>query len=213
MAYDSEYENHKSYYGQGHDEYNFPVDIMDASSDLLDLIKQSKECEEGIENGAVLLITEKQYIMAYNRGMGNGPHDATIARLYADITDQAELGFLSIMKYCHKAEDTLIHARIYSEKETKMSQVNKIFSFSGKREKKITQKEFNSFMDFYNEYAWAIKRENFKVSFAGKTMTIDDIKMLLESMIDRDFELSSIFTDNEIIVGNETNVEDKNITR
>lgn len=213
MAYNSEYENHKSFYGQGHDEYNFPVDIMDDSSDLLDLIKQAKDCEEGIENGAVLLITEKQYIMAFNRGMGNGPHDATLARVYADITDQAELGFLSIMKYCHKAEETLIHARIYAEKETKMSSVNKILSFSFNREKKISLKEYNSFMDFYNEYAWAIKRENFNVSFAGKTMSIDDIKTLLESMIDKNFELSSIFTDNETIIGIETNIEEKGISK
>ena len=204
---------HKSFYGSGQDEYNFPVDVMKDSSDLLDLIKQAKDCEEGIENGAVLLITEKQYIMAYNRGMGNGPHDSTIARIYADLTDQAKLGFVTIMKYCHKAEEKLIHARFYAEKETKMSPVSKILSFSFNREKKISQKEFNSFMDFYNEYAWAIKRENFKVSFAGKTMTIDDIKILLESMIDNEFVLSSIFTDEEVIIGTPTNAQEQKIGR
>ena len=209
----TEYLNHKTFYGQGHDEYNFPVDIMEDSSDLLDLLKQSKDCEEGIENGAVLLITEKQYIMAFNRGMGNGPHDSTIARIFSDITDQKELGFVTIMLYCHKAEASLIHARIYAEKETKMSPVSKILAFSFNREKKISQKEFNSFMDFYNEYAWVIKRENFKVSFAGKSMTIDDIKELLESMIDKDFELSSVFTDNETIIGNPTNVEEQIVGR
>lgn len=209
----SEFINHKSFFGQGHDEYNFPIDVMKDSSDLLDLIKQAKEYEEGIENGAVLLITEKQYIMAFNRGMGNGPHNATIARAYADITDQSELGFFTVMKYCHKAEETLIHARIFAEKETQLSKVSKILSFSFNREKKISRKEYNSFLDFYNEYAWVFKRENFKTSFAGKTMTLDEIKILLESMIDEEFELSSIFTDNEIIIGQETNIEEKNITK
>ena len=42
-------------------------------------------------------------------------------------------------------------------------------------------------------------------------MTIDDIKVLLESMIDKDFELSSIFTDNEIVIGTPTNVEEKEV--
>ena len=210
----TDYINRKTFFGRGHDEYNFPIDIMKDSSDLLDLIKQSKECEEGIENGAVLILTEKQYIVAYNRGMGRGPHDATIARVYADITDKKELGFFTVMQYCHKAEEKLLHARIYSEKETKMSKVVNIISFSFNRDGlKITPKEFKSFMDFYNEYAWVIKRDNFKVSFRGKTMSIDDVKTILESMIDENYDLYQIFTNEENIIGIKTNIEEKGITK
>ncbi len=209
----SEYINHSTFYGIGHDEYNFAIDIMNDSSDLLDLIKQSKDCEEGIENGAVLLITEKQYIMAYNRGMGRGPHDATLARVFADITDNKELGFATIMKYCHKAEAAVLHARIYSEKETKMSKISNIISFSFNRERRISQEEFNSFMEFYNEYAWVIKREGFKVSLMGKTMTIDDVKFFLESMIDKDFHMLPLFDGEETIIGVETNKTDNKIIR
>lgn len=211
---DTSFDNHKTFFGRGHDEYNFPIDVMKDSSDLLDLIKQAKECEEGIENGAVLLLTEKQYIMAFNRGMGRGPHDATLARVYADITDKKELGFFTIMQYCRKAEEKLLHARIYSEKETKASKIDNIISFSFNRDGlKITPKEFNSFMDFYNEYAWVIKRDNFKVSYRGKTMSIDDIKTILESRIDDSYDLYSIFTPDENIIGTRTNEEEKGITK
>ena len=208
MSIDNDYLNHRTYYGRGQSEYNFPVDVMKDSSDMLDLIKQAGDCEEGMENGAVLLITEKQYIMAFNRGRGRGPHDATIARVYADITDQKELGFLTIVLYCHKAEDSLIHARIFSEKANKRSKPRNIISFSFNRERKISQKEFNSFMDFYNEYAWVIKRENFQVSLMGKTMpSIDSVKEILESMIDKDFSLDGIMPEDEQIIGFETNKE------
>lgn len=207
MANDN-YMVHKSFYGSGHDEYNFPLDIMKDSGDLLQLIKQGSRCEEGMENGAILLITEKQYIMSYNRGMGNGPHDSTIARAYANITDNKELNFWTVKQYCHKAEEKLLHARFYAEKDLSYTKVSKILSFSFNREKRISQKEFNSFMDFYNEYAWVIERENFKVSLMGKTMTIENVKEVLESMIDPNFELSSVFTNNEIIIGIETNKEE-----
>ena len=63
-------------------------------------------------------------------------------------------------------------------------------------------------MEFYNEYAWVIERENFKVSLMGKSMTIENVKEVLESMIDPNFELSSVFTNNETIIGIETNKED-----
>ena len=190
---------HQSHYGRGYDEYNFQVDIMKDSGDLLDLIKQSKDCEEGIENGAVVVFTEKQYIPAFNRGMGSGPHDATLARLYSLLTDKKELGFFTVMHYCHKLEEKLIHARIYSEKETKMSKVNNIISFSFNREKKISEKEYESFLAFYNEYAWLIKRENFKVSLMGRDKTIDEVKEYFESIIDYDFNLKEIFEENDII--------------
>ena len=201
----SEYENHRTFFGRGHDEYNFEVDLMKDSSDLLYLIDQAKDCEEEMENGAVLLITDKQYIMAYNRGRGRGPHDATIARIFADITDKKTLGFLTIMLYCHKAEASVLHARIYSEKETKMSKISNIISFSFNREKIISQEEFNSFMDFYNEYAWVIKREKFKVSLMGKSMTIEDVKDVLESMIDKNFCMPPLFDGEETIFVIETN--------
>lgn len=197
--YNYDYLNHQAHYGRGYDEYNFDIDIMNDSGDLINLIKQAKDCEEGIENGAVVVFTEKQYITAFNRGMGNGPHNATFARIYSLLTDKKELGFFSVMQYCHKLEDTLIHARIYSEKETRMSKVNNIISFSFNRDKKISQKEYESFLAFYNEYAWLIKRENFKVSLMGRDRTIDEIKDYFESIVDYDFNLSSIFEENDII--------------
>ena len=207
MAND-DYMVHKSFYGSGHDEYNFPLDIMKDSSDILQLVRQAKKCDSEEENGAVLLITENQYIMSYNRGMGRGPHDSTLARIYADITDQKELNFYTIKKYCRMAEQSLIHARVYSEKDT--VKVKNILSFSFNREHKISPLEYDSFLNFYNEYAWVFKREKFDVSFAGKTMSIDDIKLLLESMVDYDFSLPSEFSENETIIGEPTNKKEIN---
>ncbi len=209
----TEFLNHKTFYGQGYDEYNFEINVMKDSSDLLRLVQQSDECEEEMQNGAVLLITEKQYIMAFNRGDGNGPHDAALARLFTAITDHTKLGYFTIMHYCHKAEGAMLHAKIYSERESKYSGVSKIFSFSFNREKKISQEEFNSFMEFYNEYAWAIKREKFKVSLMGRSMSIDDVKDVLESMVDKDFHMPPLFDGEETIIGVETNKEESKMTK
>ena len=212
---DEEYVNHKTYYGSGYDEYNFPIETMNDSNDMLILIDQARECEQGITNGAVLLITEKQYILAFNRGRGRGAHDSAIARIFSDITDQVELGYKTVGDYRRKAESILLHAKIFCEKQDKTSKVSNIISFSfnrGKEEdkRKITQKEFNSFMAFYDEYAWIFRRGGFKVSLMGKSLpSIDNVKEVLESMIDNSCSLPEEFTNTEKIIGCETNKADE----
>ena len=209
----NEFENHKTFYGTGKDEYNFDIHVMEDSGNLIKLVEQSKECDGEIQNGAVLVITEKQYIMAYNYGDGYGPHDAALARVFSAITDQKELNYCTVMHYCHKAEGAVLHARVYAERTDKYSDISKIFAFSFNRERKISQEEFNSFMDFYNEYSWAIKREKFKVSLMGKTMEIENVKDVLESMVDKDFHMPALFDGEETIIGVETNKEDNKMKR
>ena len=212
--YNEDYLNHNAYYGRGSDDYNFPVEVMKDSSDLLGLIKQGNRIEEGIPNGASLIITEKQYVMAFNKGRGIGRHDSTLARIYADITDQATLGYVTIELYRRSAEKELLHARIFCQKEEETRNIYKIITFSFNREKKISQKEFNSFMDFYNEYAWVFQREKFQVYLMGKTMpSIESVKDVLESMIDKDFSLPESFTSKERIIGVETNKNDNLISK
>lgn len=209
----SEFENHKTFYGSGSDEYNFDIHVMEDSGKLIKLVEQSKECDGEIQNGAVLVITEKQYIMAYNYGDGYGPHDAALARVFSAITDQKELNYFTVMHYCHKAEKVVLHARVYAERTSKYSDISKIFAFSFNRERKISQEEFNSFMDFYNEYAWAIKREKFKVSLMGKSMEIDDVKNVLESMVDPNFHMPPLCDGEETLIGVETNKEENKIIK
>ncbi len=205
MTRNLDYLVHTTFFGKGSSEYNFEIDVMKDSSDLLILIAQAKECYDGISNGAVLLVTEKQYIMAFNRGMGRGAHDSTFARLYADLTDKAELSLMNVKKYCMKAEEKFLLAKFYSEKETEFSPVVNIVSFSFyRKERVISEKEFASFMEFYDEYAWAIKKYGFKVSFCGIDMTLEEVKERLESMVDKNFYLSSVFPDEEPIIGTPT---------
>lgn len=206
---EEEYLAYKSRYGQN--EYNFPLELMKDASDLLTFVANGNDTNGDYANGAVLVVTENQYILSFNRGMGQGPHDSTFARIASLMSDQKELSFFNAKSYCLKLEKYFIHARFYSEKESERSPLKNILSISFNRGDKITEKEYNSFMEFLKEYEFVLKRYNFDTSFKGKTMPLEVVKEKLKTMIDPTLELDINEFKDEKIIGFKTNDENKNM--
>lgn len=201
---DEEYLVYKSRYGQK--EYDFDLDIMKDSDDLLKFISNGNKTLGDIANGAVLVIMEKEYILSFNRGMGQGRHDLTFAKISSKLSDDKELNFSNARGYCKKLENTFLHARLFSEKESRQSPLKNIISFSLNRDY-ITEKEYNTFIEFCNEYEFIIKKYNFDVSLKGKTMSFDLLKEKLKSMINYDLKVNYEDFVEERVKGNKTNEE------
>lgn len=199
-----EYLSYKSRYGQN--EYDFDLDIMKDSGDLLTFISNGNKTLGDIANGAVLVITEKEYILCFNRGMGQGRHDLTLARISSVLSDNKQLNLSNAKAYCKKIENTFLHARLFSEKDSRQSPLKNIISFSFNRDF-ITEKEYNSFIEFCNEYEIFIKKYNFDVSFKGKTMSFDLLKERLKSMINYNLKVNYEGFLEEKIIGIKTNEE------
>ena len=98
----------------------------------------------------------------------------------------------------------MLTAKIFSEREAYNKPLKNMIVFSFNRGDKISKAEFDSFMNFYNEYAWVISLENFEVWFGGKKISLEQVMLLLENMIDPNLDLSEIMPKNEKIIGNPT---------
>jgi len=204
---DSEYLSYKSRYGQN--EYDFNIDLMKDAGDLLTFISNGNKTLGEISNGAILVITGKEYILSYNRGMGQGRHDLTFAKISSMLSDNKNLNFSNASNYCKKLEKTFIHARLFSEKESKSTPLKNIISFSLKRDF-ISEKEYNLFLEFCSEYEYILKKYNFDVSFKGKTMSFDLLKEKLKNMINYDLEVDYGDFLIEKTIGNKVIVENTN---
>ncbi len=192
----------KSHYGDGEDAYNFKLELLDGARNLMSLIHHVSSLAESIEYGVTLVITDKQVILTFNENMGQGSHNAALARVYADMTDQAKLSYYDAVKYRKALENNFLNARIYVEKYKATESPTKIVAFDFDRPgRKLTPREFQGFMMFYDEYAELLKRENFDVSLMGKTMSLDQAKIILESLVDPDLDISNLLPCEERIIG------------
>jgi hypothetical protein len=111
----------KSFYGGG---ANFDLTDLIKYFSFTNLIERSKrndkENEEmgtNLENGAVLVITDKQYVLTYNQGFGASAHNPAFARVYKEIHGG---GIIEDFKEMHtlngKCKKQFIFARIVFEK-------------------------------------------------------------------------------------------------
>ena len=64
--------------------YDFDLKSLIQDFSFSDLVISSRRNNE--DNGAFLFVTQKQYIVGYNSGYGNGSHRAIKARIIKDIT-------------------------------------------------------------------------------------------------------------------------------
>ena len=149
----------KNYAG---DPYNFDLrEMMDAFS-FEDLCSNAPINEE---NGAVLLITGKQYILSYNAGCGLGPHGACMARIMKDIhgggrLDQKSSQMLAFQGDCklngrilfERGQDEFSH-RIFYQGFIHFD-LTKIMKY----EHGFSQDEYDMFMEFYEDHNDEIAR-------------------------------------------------------
>ena len=198
------------YYSKGHeDSYNYKLNMVNGAKDLLRIIHFVKTLPESVCYGSAVVVTDKQLIFAYNSNNGSGSHNAALARICADITDQVQLNYIGVTKHCKALEQRFLNGKVYVEKYEASSPVSKIISFSFDREnKRITPSEFEGFRMFYDEYAELLKQERFDISLMGKQMTIDAVKATLESMIDPELDLSDILPVEERIIGQKIDMKE-----
>lgn len=174
------------------------ITIMQGYRDFEKFAEQEKYTDENNENGAVLVITEKQYILALNGGMGQGGHFPALAQIKAMLKNE-NLNYDNRTMIMNQSQlrDKYCWGRIMAEQGDRTLGINLP---SGRQT--ISPAEYASFMAFYEEYAYTINAYNFKVAFGHNTMTIDDLQRILEQMID--YNMAPISPDDEVIIGTPT---------
>ena len=178
---------------------NYDLEIMHDSNDFINYVKQGLKMNGyQLENGAVLVITEKQYILSYNLGKGQKGHNSTLSRIHAKLNGiDSDYKLREELQFQTELSKKFLHARIYADMTSDYSIYRHII-FTLKREK-ISEAEFKVFMEFYNNYAAIIKKYNFRVGFNKMELTIDELKDYLETIID--YSLENISSEDEIIIG------------
>ena len=166
----------RSYYNAKGD-YNYDImSLINENFDFYDFIKNGKNTLL-TDNGAFLVISNNQYVLGYNRGMGTGGHDLAFARAFSEINggvlnydsngnavykSNGKLNFSNVNLNCRACESKYITARIFYEYACDNQVGTPIFSGGiyfdlASHGYKITQEQFHVFEQFYNDYNRDIK--------------------------------------------------------
>ena len=142
--------------------------------------------------GGSLLITSRQIILAANGGDGRGTHWQTFAPIMSELYS-IELNNINNYNELKKTDgyEDMIYARIVNDKS------GCYIGFSIKDNLKISENEFNMFMQFYNKYNKKIEELSKKIGIPlvqfYNTQTdeecysnnLDEVKEYLRSRIDK----------------------------
>ena len=160
----------KSYFSTRED-YNYDlIPLINENFDFDIFIKNGRENVVG-DNGGFLVITDNQYVLGYNRGMGTGGHMLAFARVFSEInggTYQRDIdGNLSFIRSGKiNKKNVIVNSRLCSSNNLTASIIYEpvmiddngypiyygyIF-FHLADVGKITLKQFNIFEKFYNDY-------------------------------------------------------------
>lgn len=189
--------------------------------DLLPLIKDFSfydfcASSRSDEHGGFVVITNKQYIVGYNRGFGEGSHMASFARVMKDIHGGGEISERDAVMLDLSLEKEAIVARIVYEKyEDDIShEVNEqgyIHFIMGnyRINKLITLSQYQQFLKFYDKYneelKYVCRRFNFTISYYNydenglghhhESYSLDAVKEYMSKHLTDDF-----LVDDEIIL-------------
>lgn len=193
------------------DKINFDIHKMIDSFDWYDFMsrgahKTSYGIASGEEcsNASLLLITNKQYILSYTEGYGQGVHYDAAARIIKDLHGGGYLTKKEAMQ-SHGCLHNYIWARIIFE--------NGIGAISFMDLANLNSKNYELFCCFYNDYNETIKvlcnRYNFVVRFtyrdenkkliAIESKSLDELLLFLQNHLQKDIEV--IDDKEEIIIG------------
>ena len=208
--------------------YNYNLYELINNFSFFDFCYEAKELENPMidDHGAILVITDKQYILGYNALFGTGNHLGSEARIYKElhgggnITDRKEAEYLGNL-----CKDNYIIARIVyeacGENENRRPLFDGYIHFYLHRNgvnKSVSPGMYKSFMNFYNEYNEEISFLCRKFSFHvcceflvnGRekhifSYNLDDVYKYLTSIIDENVTCD----DSELIIGVPNNVKNK----
>lgn len=197
---------------------NFNYDLYSLINDFsfYDLIEKTKNSNSNLEDyGAVIVITNKQYIIGYTAGFGEGTHNSAFARIMKEIIGGGEISNLSDAQVlCEKCKKQYLTARIYYSRM--ITNYGADDSFSGYIEFDLTNsivspEKFEMFKLFYDKYnsellSLSLKRNKFNVIYYYKendrvikneTNSLDSLYLYLENHLTNNNDYSF----DEVIVG------------
>ena len=159
-------------------------------------------------NGAVLLITNKQYVLSYTEGYGQGVHYYTLYRIIKDLHGGGDMT-LEESKKLHILIHNYIWARIIFENGSGYINFTDLNNLNAEN-----YQVFCAFYDDYNETIKAIcNKYDFVVRFTyrdedGKLMAIeskslDQLLLYLTQNLKQDILINA--SDDEVIIGREVN--------
>ena len=183
--------------------YNYELSPLIENFTFYDFIDEAKK-EPPKDHGAFLVITNKQYIIGYNAGFGNGTHMSAFARTFKDINGGGIIGIehdailLSIKcqknyltaKICYES----CRNNLYRNPNYKGTITFELSSI----DYKITKEQFDVFEIFYNDYnediKYITKKNDIYVRFSyldekgnlikSKTTDLDELYNYLLNNID-----------------------------
>ncbi len=162
-------------------------------------------------NGGILVCTPKQYILSYNLGFGSASHNATFARVEKDLHGGGSILIEDELGLCEKCRNKYIHAKILYGRVDPLN-----YSFKGFIDfyipDKISPKSFESFKEFFKDFASEISLvnrnvQNFSINYCiysrGKyffNSNMEEIYNCLQSVVDYNLDDE----ESEYIIGKDT---------
>ena len=195
--------------------FNYDLYPLINNFSFYDLIDKSKDSNSNLEDyGAVIVITDKQYIIGYTAGYGAGTHNSAYARIMKELLGGGEISNLSDAEVlCDKCRKQYLTARIYYSRL--ITNYGSDDSFTGTIEfdltnNNVTPEKFEMFKLLYDQYnsellSLALKRNKFSVIYYYKendrvmkneTNSLDSLYLYLE-----DHLINTTNNDNELIIG------------
>lgn len=188
-------------YGIDEDNLTDSYRIMTTPEDFIGFFKRKGD---GSDNGAILILTGKQYIFRINGKNGRQGHIFSFAKSYLEMEGkQSELTLAEASRITINRENNYINFTIEAETSDNGYLYKNIFANIPL--KGISREEFESFKIFYNTFKEVIEKAhfNFDVRVRGEIIHIDGIDGLyhyLESIIN-DKKASFEYKDGEKIIG------------
>jgi len=223
--------NNRSYYGKKEslgNSYNYDLYLLLENFSFTEFLSTNTKTE----HGAVLVITNNQYIIGYTAEYGLGSHRSALARIMKTIHGGNRI---QDSKEAKRLEDECkkkyITARILydhrGDNEEGISLYSGAIYFQFPKNDTITKMQYELFKKFYEEYNNEIKMlirkygiYNFKVQYGHIDETgtkeiknvdsLDEIYTYLETRIDFDKKIDN---DEEIILGTTISTDHKKIKK
>lgn len=205
-----------AYIGNPNRKYNFPLNEM-LMSDEMDFYKFMSNGKKYDTNGAFLVITEQQYVIGINAWDGAGSHNYSHARVNIALKNRhpETLSLQQISEEALELEENYIVID-FEDETSETNQSIKDMRVSLPRNK-ITQFEFQTFLNFYEDYSEAIKEGNFPVNCKIKNdngtyewiflRNIDELLIFLKNNIDENIYIHKI--ENETLINEHINYKKK----
>ena len=157
--YDQDLENHVLK-GKKSNRWNFDLLPLIKDFDLFDFCRAGINCPAELDFGGILVITDKQYIIGYNAGLGLGSHIEICARVQKDLMGGGEIESLQegLNLSMQLNQNNLVGRLTYGPSVNKFGRVRYTgflqFELLGRdgTNRPITKKQYENLIKFCDDY-------------------------------------------------------------